>query len=192
VGRIDCIKRKGWLACRRWWDVLSNGAGVQAAVFVDPRSLACELVVFTDREVWRRLPVLHPVQWRLTPHEEETCVASYVRRLVENEAQRRQVQGPEAEAWVRAHPALWEYLTLEAFDDGTKRQTATVCLFVEDGFVKIALQDRQEGRSLWVSSPSPEGGFDALEAHLAQGTGEWRRSRNGHPSHSGKGQRRPG
>lgn len=73
-------------------------------------------------------------------------------------------------------PALMEYLTLTAWDDAKPRKTATLLLFVEEGQWKGCLNDRDAGRSLWVTGGSVEGVVATLEARLASGGGEWRRS----------------
>jgi len=74
-------------------------------------------------------------------------------------------------------PAIWEYLVSERWEDGTARRTSTMTIFVEEGRVKLCLNDRQGQRSLWVSGATLLDALDALEGHLEQGTGDWRRNR---------------
>jgi hypothetical protein len=126
-----------------------------------------------------RCVVPHPAAWVGSHESRLEVVMQYVRKLVADETSRRVVRGKAAEAWVKAHPALWEYLTVDRYEDGSPRQPSMLCLFCEDGFIKLALQDRQEGRSLWVSAESIPEAVELLEGNLSEGRGEWRRSRQG-------------
>jgi len=71
-------------------------------------------------------------------------------------------------------PTLWEYLSGDCWDDGSPRVTATMLVFVEDGMVKVCVNDRALQRKCWMTGRSPEAAFSALEAALAQGNVEWR------------------
>jgi len=71
-------------------------------------------------------------------------------------------------------PRLVEYLEATTWEDGGRRETATLMLLVEDGWLKGCLNDRANGCSLWVSSDSLAGLMDTLEGHLDRGDGEWR------------------
>jgi len=84
--------------------------------------------------------------------------------------------GPET-VDVQALPSLLEYLTSVLFEDGSERETSTLLVFTEDGRWKVALNDRQEGRSLWVSGSSFFGALLALEEQLCTGEGDWRVNR---------------
>jgi len=113
-------------------------------------------------------------------------VAKFVRRAVGAAGVIREQASAAGVNWVAAHPAIWEYLTLAEDDSGDVRETSMLCVFVEDGLVKMALQDRQEGQSLWVSSASLVEAFAALERRLVDGTGEWRQSRHAAKARGGK------
>ena len=71
-------------------------------------------------------------------------------------------------------PQLIEYLNAAAWDDGSPRETSTLMLLIEDGWLKVCLNDRAVGRSLWQSADTLMDALDALEDHLVAGTGEWR------------------
>lgn len=71
-------------------------------------------------------------------------------------------------------PRLVEYLEEVKWDDGSKRETSTLMLLVEDGWLKACLNDRAMGCSLWVTADTVEAALDALEGHLERGDGEWR------------------
>lgn len=72
------------------------------------------------------------------------------------------------------YPWLFEYMNTTAWDDGTARETATLMLLVEDGWLKACLNDRAGGRSLWVTGSALVEVLGSLEGHLAAGTGDWR------------------
>lgn len=76
--------------------------------------------------------------------------------------------------FVEAYPAIAEHLCCMAYEDGTKRQTSTVTLFVESGMLKMSLNDREEGRSLYVSSETFLGVVELLEVALMADSPPWR------------------
>ena len=71
-------------------------------------------------------------------------------------------------------PAIWEYLTLDRYPDGKRRQRATLTVLVEDGVWKYCLNDRGQHRSCWATGRTHEEARRALEATLASGTPSWR------------------
>jgi len=73
-----------------------------------------------------------------------------------------------------SYPCLVDYLSDVTWDDGSARETATLMVLVEDGHLKACLNDRANGRSLWVAVGSFEEAMVALEGHLSGGTGDWR------------------
>jgi len=77
-------------------------------------------------------------------------------------------------------PTLWEYLSGDAWDDGSPRETSTVLFFVEAGMCKACLNDRSLQRKCWSTGPSPEACLTSLEGALASGNVEWRAD-NGKP-----------
>lgn len=101
----------------------------------------------------------------------------YVRKPDPSPVPGASLRPAESDALGSLRPAIWEYLTCEQWEDGTPRQTATVTVFWEDSRVKLCLNDRFAGRSLWVSGESLIAALDALEGQLEAGTGDWRRNR---------------
>jgi hypothetical protein len=71
-------------------------------------------------------------------------------------------------------PLLVAHLEDAKWDDGSRRETSTLMLLVEDGWLKACLNDRALGCSLWVTGDSLAAVLDALEGHLEAGDGEWR------------------
>jgi hypothetical protein len=76
-------------------------------------------------------------------------------------------------------PTLWEWLSSEQYDDASARQTATMLVFVEDGSVKLCLNDRDSHRKAWVTGKTPEAAFASLEQALASDTADWRADKGG-------------
>lgn len=83
-------------------------------------------------------------------------------------------------------PALREWMGTCKWDDGSERTVPTLLMLWQDGAWKLCLNDREEGRSCWVSSSCVLGALQALEEVLAEGTAEWRRSQ---PKPAGRKQR---
>jgi len=106
-------------------------------------------------------------------------VAQFVSRVVNHQEKKAHAVSEVGALWVASHPALWEYLTLDSYEDGAPREVSMLLLFAEDGRFKAALQDRQEGRSLWSTAESIEGALMSLEAMLQSGMGEWRQMKGG-------------
>ncbi len=113
-------------------------------------------------------------------------MAKFVRKAVASVDRRNAALSDEAEKWREAHPAIDEYMTLETCDDGSPRVVSMLCMFWEAGTFKVALQDRQEGVSLWSAAQSIIEALDALEARLQAGDGDWRPMRGATPTKSKK------
>jgi len=75
---------------------------------------------------------------------------------------------------VRRAPTLYQWLSDDRWDDGSQRATSTLLLFVEDGCLKGCLNDREGGRSVFVTADSVESLLDELEAGLSQDSLAWR------------------
>lgn len=79
------------------------------------------------------------------------------------------------DGWSRTLPALSEYLFSEVYPDGTRRQRATLTVMAGDARgVKVVLNDREEGRSLWATGDDLDGALEALEIMLQQPVTPWR------------------
>jgi len=77
-------------------------------------------------------------------------------------------------AFASQHPALLEYLTLDRFDDGSRRETASITLFFGDGSFKACLNDRSNKRVAFVSADSPIAVLGALEKGIQEDSLDWR------------------
>jgi len=82
----------------------------------------------------------------------------------------------------RDFPSVWEWLSSEQYDDGSARQTATLLVFVEEGRVKLCLNDRDGHRKAWVSGSDPLEAFLSLEQCLSTGAVDWRSDAKKGPS----------
>lgn len=74
----------------------------------------------------------------------------------------------------KSHPAIYTMMAATVDDDGKPRQTSTLTIVMEDGLVKGGLKDRDRNASIWRSSKSLKGLFDALEGALMSGEADWR------------------
>lgn len=76
-------------------------------------------------------------------------------------------------------PGLLEFLTITNYPDGSVRQRSTIGVFVEDGLVKVCLNDRDTSRTLWRSGQSLEDCLLSLEVALQEPGTDWRQSSTG-------------
>lgn len=81
---------------------------------------------------------------------------------------------PPDSSFLEAYPALWEYLTVGKWEDGTPRQRSTITFFYEDGLWKACLNDRDGSRSLFVSCPIWNDVLRALERASTDPAAPWR------------------
>lgn len=81
-------------------------------------------------------------------------------------------------------PDLYEFLSLEVYEDGSQRQTATITLFVSASGYQACLNDRDQGQATFVTSASVDGLWAALDKGLREDTLAWR------PSQAGYGKKR--
>lgn len=83
------------------------------------------------------------------------------------------------EAMAKRWPTIVEFLTVHTYDDGSPRERSALSLFIEDGTVKAAMNDKDLQQSLYVAAESLEAVLDGLERHLATGKGDWRAWKRG-------------
>lgn len=77
--------------------------------------------------------------------------------------------------WATHYPLLSEHLTHVLWADGSPRQPSTLTMFVEDGTIKLCLNDREGSCSLFRSSGSLGGALAGLEGALsAGGKADWK------------------
>lgn len=86
---------------------------------------------------------------------------------------------PESDSFSVRYPTLMEFLTLMRWPDGTMRETGTLLLFIDLGFVKCCLSDRDSGEVAFLTAPSVDALLGSVEAGLTANTIEWRFSKSG-------------
>jgi hypothetical protein len=84
-----------------------------------------------------------------------------------------------ASPWGRKHPTLLEMLSATTYEAGEARQPATLTVFIEDGFVKLCLNDRDCERTGWVAAETLEEASKVLESKLVNNGVEWRKAWSG-------------
>lgn len=74
-------------------------------------------------------------------------------------------------------PGVMEFLALEQWGPDQPRTPGSLLFFVEGGSLKLMLNDKDAGQVLFLSGSSLSDLFDAAEAILAMGNGDWRVSK---------------
>jgi hypothetical protein len=71
-------------------------------------------------------------------------------------------------------PLLWEFLSSGVYGDGMKRQLPTLMVFLHDGRLTLALNDRDNSRTAFVSGSTVPEALTALEGGLEGDSLGWR------------------
>lgn len=80
--------------------------------------------------------------------------------------------------WGKTYPTLWEFLSLDKYDDGSPRRLPTITIFLGPDGLQACLNDRDQSLAAFVTSVSLEGLWQALEKGLKEDSLDWRRSSN--------------
>lgn len=83
-------------------------------------------------------------------------------------------------------PAVTEYLTASVYPDGGPRERSVISVFIEDARVKLCLNDRDAGRTLWRSADGIEDCLILVETAIVDGTADWRRAAASRPAGGGR------
>jgi len=78
------------------------------------------------------------------------------------------------EKMIKKYPLLIEYLTCTLYDDQTPRKESSLTIFFEGGCMKASLNDRDAGRSLYVTAATLDGLLLSIEEHLSRDIPGWR------------------
>lgn len=73
------------------------------------------------------------------------------------------------------YPNLAEYLSALAFPDGSERETSTLTLLLEDGYLKVCLNDRANQRGVWRTGATLEECLGSLDAAVGAEGVAWRK-----------------
>jgi len=74
-------------------------------------------------------------------------------------------------------PEFYEHLTATAYEDGGARVTSTLLIFVDNGVLKLCLNDRDNGRSAFFTATDLMSAIHAMESALRENTVDWRSKR---------------
>jgi hypothetical protein len=74
-------------------------------------------------------------------------------------------------------PAIVEFVSAAQWPDGTARAPGSLVMFVEDGRLKVCLNDKDQGAVCFVTARSLLELLDAVETILCNGKGDWRASK---------------
>lgn len=85
-------------------------------------------------------------------------------------------QDYEASPFTRDYPCLWEWMTLTRWENGEVRIPTSISLFLDEGRVKAAVNDKDMGRVAFVSGWTVEDVLRAVEEGLLQQSLDWRRT----------------
>lgn len=71
-------------------------------------------------------------------------------------------------------PTLYEYLTSRNWADGSARLTTTLLIFVDNGVLRVCVNDRDNNRSAFVTATTLAAALASIETRLCGETMEWR------------------
>lgn len=142
------------------------------------RDADAELVVVRlfDSQVVDRMPWQRVLSGAGDVEKQWEVALAFLKRAADKDAKSTSAVSKEGESFAKKYAAIMEYLTADKWPEGEERQVSTLLVFSEDGIFKVCLNDRDMGRSLWVSGPSIPDALEALESTLRHGGGEWRAS----------------
>lgn len=78
------------------------------------------------------------------------------------------------EQFALEHPSLAMLMMATPMMAGKRRKVCTLTIVFEDGMCKAGIRERDQSKSLWVSSGTLYGVFDALETALQDVPVRWR------------------
>jgi hypothetical protein len=157
--------RRGWeeVLCREHRG--QNGRALTACGLKTGRLYDCTFLA----SEWVR--AFDPTQW------EDYCLSFLNRQRVADSSGETGGTLTDRE-FADTYPALVEYLSARVFPDGTRRETSTMTVMVENGLFKVCLSDRQLGQVLWASSSTYSDLLLVLEAMLEGSNADWRRAKD--------------
>lgn len=104
-----------------------------------------------------------------------------LRKITAEERVKRSSVRPDDADMQKRFPNVFEYLVADTYPDGQVRQRSTVMLIVDADMVKLCLNDKDNGQSLWVSGTSLANALKALEAAVTCPTTVWRENKQYEP-----------
>lgn len=98
----------------------------------------------------------------------------YVKKPIVSEASGGSKLALADEASLKKYPTLVEYLTTLRWEDGTDRKPSSLSIFVEDGAWKVAVNDKDLQRSLYISGETLQDALGSVEKALRGENADWR------------------
>lgn len=77
-------------------------------------------------------------------------------------------------AFLKNFPTLVAFLADTKWDDGTPRETGSLSVFIDQGRLKISVNDRDLNRSAYVTAEGLMEGLKTVERGLSADSLEWR------------------
>lgn len=81
-----------------------------------------------------------------------------------------------------SYPFLHSHLSDTRYSDDSARVTSTLLVFVDSGCLRLCINDRDNGRSCFVSRSTFEEALAALEKGLREGSLDWRKKGGYNPN----------
>jgi len=87
--------------------------------------------------------------------------------------------GPQEAAFddadfTKSYPTLAAYLTQTKYVTGEHRVTSTILIFIENGVLRLCLNDRDNNRSVFFTGETVEACLISAENAILAGTADWR------------------
>lgn len=76
-----------------------------------------------------------------------------------------------------SYPTIWEYLSIDCFDDGKARLTSTLSFFCGAGGLQAALNDRETGLVFFVTGDDVGDILETMEDQLVGDNADWKKSK---------------
>lgn len=101
--------------------------------------------------------------------------------------------GPQInDPWFKEeYPDVYEFLTAQAYDDGSQRRTGTITLFVDTGVLGCFLNDRDNARSAKLEAEDVMALFTLMQEHLKNDTAPWQMNKSYTQGRGNGGQQTP-
>ncbi len=84
---------------------------------------------------------------------------------------------PEDSSFLKAYPALWEFVSLTAWEDGAPRKTGSLLFFLDDGRWKCCLSDKENSLVSFVSGESFQDLLRTIDKGIQADKLDWRKQR---------------
>lgn len=112
---------------------------------------------------------------QLSALDQEAVMGGFVERLRREVSRTVDGECPVDESFITEYPALWDFLTRQVLEDGTKRARSKLTLFAEGAVLKGSLTEPDMEMSAFVTGESVLGVLRAMEEAIQSNTLDWRR-----------------